>query len=274
MKKPLIFFCALIFLGCNGNYDVDFNVHYNPQTKYKCVMQQSSDNKLTYSADDEFLKDLKDNGIKNPTITKRESTIESLVKTGESNKYNYFPLTIEITNISDTTLKKALPVGSLIYGSESNDGPPEIDSISSATLPQVTKNALLKAMKAVFTQTTFPKKKLSIGEDFSNEATVSIPIAGIKFDINMTTNYKLSRIISGTAIFDVLQTSTIKTNLTGHKITLTGDGSGKLIYDMKNNIYKEYEMSSKMKMHLVLDKFTLDDSTATSFKQTTEIISK
>jgi hypothetical protein len=83
MRIIILAFLSVIQMLCNGQSKdgMTFKVQYNPETKYNQTIEQTSYNEVRYSGSDAFLKQLKDNGIQNPTITSKKSTTETLLKT-------------------------------------------------------------------------------------------------------------------------------------------------------------------------------------------------
>lgn len=109
----LIFiFLPFLFFG----QSVDFKIQYRPQTKYLQNVQQSIENTIYYSATDEILEKLKENGVQNPTITKSTSDIQSVFKAGKLKSDGTFPITMEFLNTVKSNNKTLIPSGTLIYG--------------------------------------------------------------------------------------------------------------------------------------------------------------
>ena len=126
-------------------------------------------------------------------------------------------------------------------------------------------------MQSTFSQLNFPERQVKIGESFSIESPLSIPIAGVTIEITMTTNYHLLRINNGIADFDVSQVYTLKTIIAKYTVNATGSGQGKLFYDVSNNYYLKYQTDNEMEMNLKLDQFDLHLKNKSGFVQTSEI---
>jgi hypothetical protein len=248
-----------------------FKVQYNPETKYSQTIEQISHYDMKYSGSEEFLRKLKDKGVQNPTITDKVSMIESVLKTGKSTEGTNFPLTIEFVKTTSSDGKKEIPDGTLIYGHGSIGNMPTLDSIVSNGLDEGVKKTLLQAMQSIFSQLSFPEKKIKVGESFSIESPLSIPIAGVTIEMEITTNYKLLSITNEIADFDVSQVFTMKSTITNYNFKATGSGKGKLLYDVSNNCNLKYQIDTEIGMNMKLDNFDLDINSKSGFIQTTVI---
>jgi hypothetical protein len=271
MKRLLVLFTIISQVACNSKDTLDFKVHFNPETKYIGTIQQSSEDAFTYTGTPEFLNKLKEKGIQNPTIIKGKSRIESILNTGKLDTHEHFPIVFEITSTTDTNINKSLPAGSKVYGIGSLENPLEFDSISSKGIANGLKKDLLAAFKNIFTISTFPSKRISVGEDFSRTIPISFQIAGTTLNMDVTTSYKLLSISNGIGTFDVIQVYSISTKVNSEDITATGEGKGLLLYDIKNNYYSKYQIEMNMKTHFILNGFTLDGTTKSNLLQTNTI---
>ena len=273
MRKIILLLLILTQISCNSrtNDELTFKVQYKPETKYSQTIEQTSHSDIKYSGSEEFLQKLKDKGVQNPAITDKKSKIESVFKTGRLTDGINFPLTLEFIKTTSSDGKKDIPDGTLIYGHCSIGNMPTLDSIVSNDIDEEFKKSLLQAMQSTFSQLTFPEKRVKVGESFSKESPLSIPIAGVTIELTITTIYKLLSIKNGIADFDVSQVYTMKSNITKYIIKATGSGKGKLLYDASNNYYLKYQIDTEMGIKMKLDNFDLDLNTKSGFIQTTVI---
>jgi len=273
MRKIILLLLTLTEISCNSQTkdELTFKVQYKPETKYSQTIEQTSHSEMTYSGSEEFLQKLKDKGVQNPTITDNTSKIESVFKTGELSDGTNFPLTMEFVKTTSSDGKKDIPDGTIIYGHGSIGNLPTLDSIVSNGLDEEFKKTLLQAMQSTFSQLSFPEKRVKVGENFSRESPLSIPIAGVTVEMTITTNYKLLSITNGIGDFDVSQVYTMKSTITKYPIKATGSGKGKLLYDVSNNYYLKYQIDTEMGMNMKLDNFDLDLNSKSGFIQTTVI---
>jgi hypothetical protein len=273
MKKIILSFWVLILLAyyTYAQNKLHFKVSYKPKTQYNQSSLQSNHSEIKYSGPKEFLQKLKEKGVQNPTITDTEMKIESVFRTGALTDGTDFPIVIEFVKIENSNDEVVLPEGTLIYGHGSVGNMPALDSIVANGLDEEFKNTLLKTMQSTFSQLSFPEKQVKVGESFSIETPLTIPIADVTIEMTITTNYKLLSITDGVADFKISQVYTMKTLISKYTIKAKGSGKGKLLYDVANNFYMKYEVDTEMEMNMKIEEMTLDLNSKTGIIQTTSI---
>ena len=212
MKKLFFLSVLLSQISCTSQDMLDFNSQINPQSIYSKSTIQTSESEVKYYGDDEFLQRLKERGIQNPNITSKTTKSELVLNTGKITENNTFPVIVEFRNGTDTNIKKYLPEGSLIYGKCIPGKMPVLDSVSANGTNEEVKKQLIASMQNIFSQLSYPEKKLQIGDTFTNAMPLVIPIAGQIFDMNVITYYKLRSIHADVAILDITQTYTMRTS--------------------------------------------------------------
>lgn len=265
MKKISILLTALALLSFVSEDGVLFKVRYSPSTKYSETLEQSTQMTVKYHGDQAFLEKLEDQGIKNPTVTDKSSKTLAEFKTGKLTDGVHFPLTMEFISTTSTDGKKAIPDGTIIYGKSTLDSMPTLDSISSPGMEDDVKKVFLKTMGNLFSQISFPSKKLNVGDTFIHALPVTIPIGGLTIKMNISTIYKLVSIDNGIANFDISQVY----DMTLDEYTTEGSGTGKgqIKYDMAHSFYSYYQEATEMKLKMKLKDFTLDLSSKSTYTQ-------
>ena len=273
MKKILLLILIMTSFFCTAQSkkELDFKVRYKPETNYMQSVDQNTVTTIKYAGSEDFLEKLKAKGYQKPMVTNQKSTIESVLKTGKLIDKTHFPITIEFKNTPVVDGKKIIPDATIIYGKGTLETLPSLDSIVAEGMDEGFKKGFLQSMQSMFSQLSFPDQSLNIGQSFTQESPLSIPIAGTKVDMKISTTYKLLSIANGTADFDVSQVYTINTVVTGYKLDATGNGKGKMVYDIKNNYYLKYNVDTDLKMDMKVDQFSMDLSTKSSVNQTFSI---
>ncbi|MDR3626858.1 MAG: hypothetical protein P4L45_08500 [Ignavibacteriaceae bacterium] len=273
MKNSIFLFVLLIqlmFTGCSQERII-FKIKYKPETKYNQTMEQTSQTEVKYSGSEEFLQKLKDKGAQNPTINNTKSKIESIFKTGKLTDGKRFPLTLEIINTTRGDGKKFIPDGTIIYGHGTIDNVPSFDSISSPGMNEQFKSTILQTMQSLFSQVILPEKEIKIGDEFSQETPISIPVAGINFKMVIKTNYKLIDIVKGVGDFDINQVYTFDTESNKDTIKATGKGKGKLLYDIEKGFDPEYQIDTDIEMNMNVNNLSLYIKSKSNIVQKTEV---
>lgn len=248
-----------------------FKIKYLPERTYNQSIEQTSNTELKYFGSDEFLEKIKNKGIQNPTITSKESLMECVIRTGILTDKSIFPLTMEFVKITGSDEKQAMPDGTILYGNVLGDNMPTFDSISMTGIDDEVKNSVLQSMQSMYSQLNFPEKKLKVGDEFTRESPLSIPISDVTVELAITTKYKLKSILDGIASFDISQIYTMESTITKYVITANGNGEGQLLYDVQNNFYLKYQLDNNLEMNTKLESFELNVYSKSSFIQKTSI---
>ena len=273
MKNTLLLFLISfpIFSYAQSNQILDFKPGYSPETIYRQATSNSSDYEVLYSGSEKFLENLKQNGVVNPTKIKNSFNLETISRTGKTNKSGNFPITIEYLKSIDANGKTIIPNGTLLYGKTSLSNMPEMDSIVSKDMEESFKNIIFQTVKSTFSQLVMPQKKLKIGESFIQESPLTLPIAGINIEMQITTTYRLKSMNSKNAFFDITQTYTMKMSDSRFETNGAGIGKGDLIYDIPNHFITGNTLVMDFNLDLKSTDFTLELKSKSDFKQTSEI---
>ncbi|MFB3388818.1 hypothetical protein [Flavobacterium sp. LAR06] len=273
MKNTLLLFLISfpVFNYGQSNQILDFKAGSSPETTYNQTTSNSSDYEVLYSGSEKFLENLKQNGIVNPTKIKNSFNLETLSKTGKTDKSGNFPITIEYLKSIDANGKTIIPNGTLLYGKTSSSTMPEMDSIVSKGMEESFKNIIFQTVKSTFSQLVMPQKKLKIGESFIQESPLTLPIAGINIEMQITTTYSLKSMNSKNAFFDITQTYTMKMSDSRFETNGAGIGKGDLIYDIPNHFITGNTLVMDFNLDLKSTDFTLQLKSKSDFKQTSEV---
>lgn len=150
---------------------------------------------------------------------------------------------------------------------------PKLDSIVSKDLDNKFKKELLQTMQNTFSQISFPDRKLKIGESFSQETPLSIPVLSTTIEMTMLTNYKLISIEDNLGNLEVSQNYTMKSKISNNDIVATGSGKGKIVYDIKNNFFLKHQTNGEIEMNVKMKDINVKVKSKNTFMQDV-IISK
>jgi hypothetical protein len=260
--------------SCQSNNELDFNVHYKPLLIYNLQLIQNSHTEVLYKCSEDILIKLKEAGYNNPEISDDKKEILSVVKTGKLSSSDNFPFIMEMISTNSSSGKKDLPDGTRIYGNCNIESVPVIDSVAANNISDDYKIAIKQALQNTFSQITFPKRKLKIGEQYTREAPVRIPAAGMTVDMVIKTVYKLLTISKDSAVFDISQEYTVNANASKQILMATGQGSGKLVYDINNNYYNFYQINTTMNFQISVKTCVVEMKMNSDFIQNVKISNK
>ena len=276
MKKSFLalFIIVPFFNYGQSNETLDFKPSYAPETIYNQTVTNSSDYEMTYSGSEKLLEILKKNGTENPTKIKNAFNVETVSKTGKVGKDGNFPITIEYLQSSDINGKSVIPNGTLLFGNASLSSMPKLDSIVGTGMEENFKNSIFKMVQSTFDQLAMPEKKLKVGESFSQESPLTIPIAGINIEMVITTTYSLKSITTKSAFFDIVQVYSMKIADTRFDTNGSGNGTGKLVYDIPNHFTSENTLDMELNLKLKHTDFNIDLTSKSAYGQFVKISKK
>ncbi|KOP39098.1 hypothetical protein DBB36_16530 [Flavobacterium sp. WLB] len=276
MKKSflLVFIFTTFQNYCQSNQILDFKPGYSPETIYNQTVTNSSDYEMTYSGSEELLTMLKENGTENPVKIKSSFNVETVSKTGKIDKNGSFPITIEYLKSSDKDGKSVIPSGTLLYGNATLSSMPKLDSIVGKGMEENFKNSIFNMVQSTFNQLAMPEKKLKAGESFSQESPLKLPIGGINIEMVITTIYSLKNITPKSAFFDIVQTYTMKLADPSFDSSGSGNGTGKLVYDITNHFISENTLNMELNLNLKHTDFNIDLKSKSDYSQLAKISKK
>lgn len=273
MKKTILLLIIIVtqLAVAQNKNEFQLKVQYSPETKYDQTMDQTSHLEMKYLGDPEIIQRMKENGMQNPMVMDNHSVIESVFKTGKLSENKDFPLTIEFVKTTNSNDKIVIPSGTIIYGKGTLGNMPTLDSIVSPGLDEAFKKSMLQTMQATFSQINIPERTVKVGDVFSIDTPMSIPMAGMQLEMTITTTYKLESIQKNIADFDISQVFKMKTNAGKFPMNATGTGKGKLVYDIVNNFNLKYQIDMEMSANAKIEKMELDITSKTGLIQTAKI---
>jgi hypothetical protein len=273
MKKLIGLLITLApFFYNSFSQNLTFSIQYKPEKKYSMSMMQTTKTEIRYLGSESDLKNLKEAGTQNPTITSRLSKVKMDVKTGKVTDENGFPLTITIMSTSDNKGQYVIPTGTMIYGNGTiGSNEPALDSVVADELSDEAKDFLLQSLQKSMTQFLFLEKKLKIGESFSIESPFSIPLFNNTIDMSITTTYKLISVANGIGNFAFTQKYTMITVVPNNYANVTGKANGKLAIDIINRFYINYQNNTELVVNFEYYNYKLETKTTNTLINSTVI---
>jgi len=243
------FFCNLFLLisltfiqqCCFAQNSVTIDIQHIPGKTYKTGLVQSIDMEMNFKGDSAILKALIDNGQQFPVIMKMSSEMALTTKAGARRADNKVPLvmTYDKININQTFNGEEVSqtnnpfAGARVEGISLGDGKMQIDTIIGDIQPEM-KNMVRNMLASVQSGIKYPSTALKVGDSFTQELPMSIPIPEAAMEMQSKLVYTLKEIRNNTAIFDIQQTISMKMDMNTINSTGSGGGSGSgtLIYDI------------------------------------------
>jgi len=278
MNRFFILLIAVLMFSCtNQSHPKDsrllFSVKIRPEQKYIFRTRNSFETEVRYEGKEKALNKLRSMGVKNPNILSKESQSEMILKT-DKQLDNYIPLKLEIAKSTGSDGQPDISQGISVNGESANGNMPEFSSIASGKPASVDEKVFLQSIQKSFSRLTFPEKRLSIGDQFTVESMLTIPMEKSHVEIAVSTVYKLVSVADGLANFDIKQNYEMNQLRMDNSFTGTGGGTGKLVYSPGNNMLTSFEMRSNLEINKKLENFLFIMKTKSEFVQEIEVAKK
>lgn len=224
MKKSLSIILLGILFQTLGYAQKEYTfIHkLHPNKTYILEMDNTNNNETTV------------NGV----LTKTESLskVRRTTITKEANTEGLFPTSMAFDDVRLITDGKEgfSPISNtIIEGLMAEDSKFKIDTIINPKLDRVTRDALKVVFKDLKPEIEFPKTPMKMGDTFSNDTPMTIPLYGEKIKLIMTKTYTLKGVLKEVAEFSVA--TNVVLNMTNQEITVLGDGNGQVLFDINEN---------------------------------------
>ncbi|MEO6977104.1 MAG: hypothetical protein ABI113_01960, partial [Mucilaginibacter sp.] len=234
-----------------------FKMKYLPNHAYAMATGMTMKFDVNLSGNEDIIEKLKTQGITQPMKATMVMSLSGNTKTGQTAADEVFPMTVtyKLDSMSVKIADKDIPMppklntSTTIYGHAGKEGRFKADSISGNKMKDTSEKKITQMMNAIQNKIKFPEKPLHIGDSFTQEMPVNIPIAEGEGNTNINVTYKLVSIDNGIANFDIVQNADIQLNVKGVTLKITGTGTGKLVYSIKNSFPIDY----KTTLNLAID---------------------
>jgi len=195
---------------------------------------------MNYGGDSATVNKLKASGIKMPMLMQMEIAMSSDIKTDAYNAKKEIPFTLnlQVPQPKMTMNGNALPIpGSattqVITGKYNTDDKLEVESLSGKTMTDSAKTAIMKSIEAIQGNVEFPKTPMKVGDTFTQDIPMKMPIPGFTDNLTIKTTYKLVSIENGKANFDM--NFLMNSGEAKSAFNMKGTGTGQFVYDIANN---------------------------------------
>jgi hypothetical protein len=257
MKKIFCLFLIAAAFKANAQKSILFKMKYLPDHSYAMNTNMTMKFNVTLSGDDNVIQKIESQGITQPILANMDMAMSGNTKTGKTGANGAFPMTttFKLDSMKVKVGANAIPMpGNLnsqtkIYGHVSPDGKFKADSISGKAITDTAEKKVTQLMNAVQNKVKFPDHALKIGDSFTQDVPLNLPMADNsdgQTDVKAT--YTLTAIKDGNAYFDMVQNADIKLNIKGVGLTISGAGTGKLIFNLKNSFPTDYKTTLTMKV--------------------------
>lgn len=226
-----------------------FKQDYKPGMHYNVTSTNQNYFETKITGPDSLVKALTAKGKDVATKTEKQVSLQWQMETANKKLGNgdlKFRTTLLQSHIGDDST--SLPAGTIFFGRVLPTSM-RFDSIYSETMSEEVKQQVMPMLQQMLGKVTIPEKSLKIGESFSHELPMKIPMANEYVTFHITTNYKLVKIYDGKAQLVLTQTYKMEPTNGNIKITARGEGDGEVIFDIANSYYLSFINDGKIYMH-------------------------
>jgi hypothetical protein len=266
---------SLFVSAANAQYR--FKTASHPGKTYVANMHTDADMIMDFEADEATLNSIKSSGLELPMKVKSVSdkTVTSVLAKKTINGKLPFVMTFDksstVATMSGREMAQADPMNGLVlYGHLDEQGKYHTDSVANGPGPEF-KAMMDKVIDQFQVQTIFPERPLKIGDEFTDERPMDLPIAGgATMKMVIKSKYKLIKVEGDIATFDLIQDLTLALDM-GEKgdAQLTGSGKGIMKFNMKDQYASNYDTNVDMKMKMKIKEMFMTMSGVTVTKMET-----
>jgi len=272
--KKIVTYTLLLFsaIQLKAQQSATFKMKYLPDHKYTTDLTMGMDLNVNMTGNQAIIDKLTAQGITLPLALKLNVNLNGDITSGKKAADNSFPLMINLAlgdlsvNIGGNVMNplKGKNIGVKVYAHDTPDGKIQADSSFVNDKKDTAKTAMNGVLTSMQKQIKFPDHPLKVGESFTQEVPMNLPMTG-KMGLSFTkttvkTTYTLVSIAGGKANFDISQTMDLELTVKTAKATLTGDGTGKLVYGIADNYPLSLDDNLKMKLNVTAGTMVIDGS--------------
>lgn len=284
MKKSLHTIALLLFIGvgAKAQKQMMFKMVVAPKHDYALLMKMNLNMEMNVTGDTAMINKMKGSGQAFPIVMVMESGTNGDIKTGALNAANKIPFTMTMQTLpSKMTMNgKETPIpmpatNETMFGTYTTDGKMTLDSIAGKKIDDATKAAMIKMIDGMKAAVKFPDTPMKIGDTFTQDTPMDLPISGMASKLNSKTTFKLISIDNNKAYFDLKYELTMDMNGSAMAIKMAGGGDGKMVFDiaasyptaMQSNMNVNYSMTMPQAATMKMDgkmKMVMDYTTTIS----------
>lgn len=261
MKKfAILIAISLASITVKAQEPVLFKLKFLPDHSYKATMKMAMDMQMTGMQ----AKKIKAKNAKPQSmLSQMEMSMKIDIKTGAVVPATTFPVTMKYEDLTMKMVmnKKEMPssknplIGQVIYGQSDLDGKFQIDSISGMGANEQMKTVMKEMVNKLQGQVKFPEHPLNTGESFTQEMPINLPAGTMSINMTAKMTYKLMAIKANVAYFDTNIAMNFGADVAkngGIKMTGTGSGNGKMIYNIGENYFNSMTQNLDMNYNMVM----------------------
>lgn len=221
--------------------EIMFQVKFEPNKTYVTDMVNDMQMDMHFDVDSAKKKEMEGKGMKLPMNINMRQEMTLSTKAGALGADKRIPLAMTYDKMGITMTMNGKEVkqpdkfaGMKITAFATEEGKLSIDNIE-GTSDAAMKEALQKMISQVFQHVQFPNKAMKIGDTFTQEVPMEVPMNGNNLKMLINVTYTLKELKESQALFDYTQSISMNFKIGNGNTTATGSGKGRMIYDKPLN---------------------------------------
>ncbi|MFD2163138.1 hypothetical protein ACFSJU_12100 [Paradesertivirga mongoliensis] len=238
--------------------EILFQVKFKPNKTYVTDMVNNIRMEMDFDVDPAKKKEMEGTGMKLPMQMNMLQDMRLSTKTGAMQADKRIPMTMTYDKVGITMTMNGNEMkqpdkfaGMTIKAYATEGGKVSIDTIEGNT-DEATKAGIQKMVSDVLKAVEFPNKALKIGDTFTQEVPMEMPVSGTILNMLVNATYTLKEIKGTQALFDYTQTVDMNMKMEKGNSSAKGSGKGTMVYDMPANYITDTtgDMSMNMSMNM------------------------
>ena len=260
LKKLFTLLFLLFPITVIGQNRKIFNIYYKPDKIYIIQSETTSETKMSLKGDKSVIDRLNQSGSQFPLTLLMTISSQFTSSTGTATTEKVVPIKFYFQNeqtkttFNNNTSVQTSPLNGLtVEGAYINQNTFVANPISISGLDETRKQNLLKALEMSQNQIIFPQKELKIGDQFTLNNTMGIPVSGFSpLQSIITSTFTLLDTIDGIAKFKIDQTYKLDKSDPNFKVEFKGTGIGTAEYNITNSFLNNQIIKSKISIIIKL----------------------
>jgi hypothetical protein len=270
MKKILYLSLLLFVCTAKAQESIVYKMKYLSDHSYSGIVTMVMKCNVNLSGDEQVLSKLKEQGMTPPIAFNMNMKMTGATKTGAAGADKSFPFNMTYTfdelsmnvNGNNIPMPANAKTSANIFGHVAADGKLKADSVTGSKMKDTSEKKITQMMNAFQTKIKFPDQPMHVGDTFTQDMPLNLPMGGNNVPANSKAVYKLVSIANGNAYFDVVQSMDLSVPVKGNTLHINGTGSGKLVFDIKNSFPTDYKTIINLKVDGNINTLKID-ATAT-----------
>jgi hypothetical protein len=254
MKKVLYLALLLSAVKLQAQQSATFKIKYLPNHTYDGAVNLKAVCHVNLSGNDSLIAKITAKGITLPLAANLDLKMNLSTKTGGAAADQSIPATMKIgfddLGVELNGNKLPIPLESFgkgvsVVGHFDRDGVFQSDSAGGKAISDSVALKVKQMTNGFQKNIKFPDHPMKVGETFTQGLPLNLPITDSKLKIDAKTVYTLTSIADGFAI-------------KGNTLTISGGGSGKMVYSLKDNFTTDYAITFNLKINGLIAKMQID----------------